>query len=72
MIHVAEAKTAKQAEADWILGIGKTYDQGFEYTRFLNICKNKLTGDIDTDPGARHGQFMVLIKPEIGRYEDID
>lgn len=71
MIHVAEAKTAKQAEADWILGVGKDHSQGFEYTRFLNICKNKLTGDIDSDPGARHGQFMVLIKPEQGRYEDI-
>jgi hypothetical protein len=72
MVHVAEAKTAKQAEADWILGIGKTYEQGFEYSRFLNICKNKLTGDSDTDPAARHGQYMVLIKPEIGRYEDLD
>lgn len=72
MIHVAEAKTAKQAEADWILGIGKTHEQGFEFSRFLNICKNKLTGDLDSDPAARHGQFMVLIKPEIGRYEDIE
>jgi len=72
MTHVAEAKTAKQAEADFILGIGRDLSQGFEFTRFLNISKNKLTGDSDTDPNARHGQFMVLIKPEIGRYEDID
>ncbi len=72
MIHVAEAKTAKQAEADWIIGIGKTHDAGFEFTRFFNVCKNKLTGDIDSDPAARHGSFMVLIKPDIGRYEDIE
>jgi hypothetical protein len=71
MNHVADAKTAKQAEADFIIGIGKDHAQGFEFVRFLHILKNKLTGDMDTDPNSRHGRFEVLIKPEIGRYEDL-
>lgn len=71
MSHVAEAKTSKQAEADWILGIGKTYDGSTEAVRYLNISKNKLMGDQDTDPNLRHGRFEVFIKPHIARYEDI-
>lgn len=71
MGHVANAKTAKQAEADFILGIGKTNEAGWERTRFINISKNKLTGDDDSDPEARHARLEVLIKPEIARYEDI-
>lgn len=71
MGHVSNAKTAKQAEADFIVGIGKTNETGWERTRFINISKNKLTGDDDSDPEARHARFEVLIKPEIARYEDI-
>lgn len=72
MGHVADAKTAKQAEADWILGIGKSNDEGYEYIRYLNISKNKLSGDEDSVPSLRHGRAEVLIKPEVARYEDID
>lgn len=72
MGHVANAKTSKQAEADWILGIGKTHEAGFDYIRFLNISKNKLTGDEDTDPSMRHAKLNVTIRPEIARYEDIE
>jgi hypothetical protein len=71
MGHVANAKTAKQAEADWILGIGKTHDEGFELMRYLNISKNKLVGDSNTLPELRHGKFDVIIKADNGRYEDI-
>lgn len=71
MNHVANAKTSKQAEADWILGIGKVDDIGFEQVRFLNISKNKLSGDEDTIPELRHGRMDVLINPYIGRYEDM-
>jgi len=71
MNNVANAKTSKQAEADWILGIGKIHDIGLEYIRFLNICKNKLQGDPDTNPELRHGRLEVLISPSIARYEDI-
>jgi hypothetical protein len=71
MNNVAGAKTAIQAEADWILGIGKTNDAGFELIRHFNICKNKLLGDEDSDPNQRHGKFDVLIQPQIARFKDI-
>jgi hypothetical protein len=71
MNNIANAKTSKQAEADWILGIGKVHDIGLEYIRFLNLCKNKLQGDPDTNPELRHGRLEVLITPSIARYEDL-
>lgn len=71
MGHVANAKTAKQAEADWILGIGKSNQEGLEYVRHLNISKNKLVGDKDSIPELRHGKLDVIIKPEVARYEDL-
>lgn len=70
MSNVANAKTSKQAEADWILGIGTIHDTGWESVRFLNLSKNKLMGDKDTDPKLRHGKMEVLIKPDVARYED--
>lgn len=72
MANVANAKTAKQAEADWILGIGKVHDNGYERVRYLHASKNKLSGDEDTDPALRHGKCEVLISPQIARYEDIN
>lgn len=71
MENVANSKTAVQAEADFIAGIGKIHDQGFEHIRFINISKNKLFGDEDSDPTMRHGKFEVLIQPDIARYKDI-
>lgn len=71
MNNVANAKTAKQAEADWILGVGKIHDSGYENVRFLHLSKNKLMGDTDTDPALRHGKREVIIEPMIGRYKDI-
>lgn len=72
MENVANAKTSKAAEADWILGIGKTHDVAEEYLRHLHLSKNKLAGDVDSDPEQRHGRSTVRIRPDIGRYEDID
>jgi KaiC/GvpD/RAD55 family RecA-like ATPase len=71
MEHVANAKTAMQAEADFILGIGKVHDQNQEYVRFLNISKNKLFGDQDSIADLRHGRFETMIEPQIARYKDI-
>jgi len=71
MDDVANAKTAKQAEADWILGIGKSHNQEEETIRYFNICKNKLAGDEDTIPELRHGSSPVRIAAEYARYEDI-
>ena len=71
MDNVAEAKTSKQSEADWILGIGKTHEPGMENIRYFNISKNKLQGDEDSEPTLRHGRREMLIEPQIARYKDI-
>ncbi len=71
MGHVAEAKTSKQAEADWILGIGRSNEGGTEDVRYFNISKNKLMGDAKSDPELRHGRFDVYIRPQVARYEDL-
>ena len=71
MANVANAKTSKQAEADFILGIGKTHDEAAEYVRYINISKNKLMGDADSEPSLRHGRFETIIEPEIARYRDV-
>lgn len=71
MANVSNAKTSKQAEADFIIGIGKVFDEASEYIRFLNLSKNKLMGDQDTLSNLRHGRFETLIQPEIARFRDI-
>lgn len=71
MGHVSSAKTSKQAECDWILGIGKSHAEGEAYVRYLNISKNKLTGDSDSEEALRHGKKAVLIRPELARYVEI-
>jgi replicative DNA helicase len=71
MANVANAKTSKQAEADWILGIGKVNDAGYDNLRFMHLSKNKLPGDEDTDPHRRHDRWETLIEPMIGRYRDL-
>jgi KaiC/GvpD/RAD55 family RecA-like ATPase len=71
MANVSNAKTSKQAEADWILGLGKTHEETAEYIRYINLSKNKLMGDKDSIPSLRHGRFEVVIRPEIARYSDI-
>ena len=70
MSHVANAKTAKQAEADFILGIGKTHNKDEEFIRYFNISKNKLFGDEDTDPSRKHDFWEVEIDPQHARYRD--
>lgn len=71
MDDVDSSKTAKQGEADWILGIGKSNSEDEEYVRYLHLSKNKLTGDEDTDPELRHGTMSVIIQPHTARYKDI-
>lgn len=71
MANVANAKTSKQAEADWIVGIGKIHDPGYENVRYLHASKNKLIGDEDSIPDMRHGRKEVIINPAVARYEDI-
>lgn len=69
MAHAANAKTSKQAEADWILGIGFSFNDHYN-VRGLSVCKNKLLGGDESVPEMRHGQWEVLIAPEIARYVD--
>lgn len=71
MGHIANSKTSKAAEADFIFGIGKTHNTEQESSRYISICKNKLIGDTDSLPVFRHGAMEVLIRPEIMRYEDV-
>ena len=71
MANVANAKTSKQAEADWILGIGKVNDPGYDALRFFHASKNKLMGDEDTDPTLRHGRCETILDAHLGRYRDI-
>lgn len=71
MNHVSNAKTAMQAEADWILGVGKVHDAGWDNIRFLHASKNKLQGDEDTDRNLRHGRLEVIINAPVARYEDM-
>jgi len=70
MDNVSSAKTSKQAEADWILGIGATHQDGFEFIRHLHASKNKLSGDLDTEASMRHGKIDVIIEPTTARYLD--
>ncbi len=71
MEHCANAKTAIQAEADWILGLGKSHDTTEENIRFLSISKNKLLGDPEVIPSLRHGRGEVILNTQIMRFEDI-
>lgn len=70
MTDVDSSHTAKQGEADWVLGIGAVSDEGMENVRYFSICKNKLVGDADSIEGLRHGHFDAIIEPTIGRYRD--
>lgn len=70
MANVANAKTSKQAEADFIIGIGKVNDAGYDAIRYLHASKNKLL-DSMIDETLRHGRREVIIEPTIGRYRDI-
>ena len=72
MDDVDSSKTAKQGEADWILGIGKTHKEGMEAVRHLHVMKNKLVGDMETDESIRHGKADILILPQIARYADYE
>ena len=70
MNDVDSSHTAKQGEADWIIGIGKSNDPGFEAVRYLSVCKNKLPHTEGMEPSMRHAKTEVFINEDIARYED--
>jgi len=71
MEHMSNSKTAKPAELDWLLGIGKLADAGYEAIRFMNVDKNKLKGGAETKPEYRHHRWETIIDPIRVRYKDI-
>lgn len=70
MTDIADGHTAKPAEADWILGIGKIHDESKENERYLHTCKDKLPLSPGKDAARRHGTATVWFNPENGRYQD--
>jgi len=69
--QMADSKTGKPAELDFIIGIGRVDTEGFEYVRYISIPKNKLRGDENTNEHFRHGRFETLLKSEYSIYRDI-
>lgn len=59
---IAKSKTEKLAEGDFVIGIGKSHDSGYEDTRYLHFIKNKLTGI--------HAKITCQIDPTIARYTE--
>lgn len=70
MTDIDSSHTAKQGEADWIMGIGASKEDGFERMRYLSFMKNKLPEHPDKSPELRHAKLEVKINEPIARYED--
>lgn len=70
MNDVDSSHTAKQGEADWVLGIGKDSDEGLKRVRYLSVCKNKLPGHPDKIEELRHAKVEVFINESKAIYED--
>jgi len=70
MGHVSNSLTSKQAEADFIIGIGLDYKDPANIRGF-SICKNKLLGGSGTKPELRHAKWEVLLDPMCARYKDL-
>lgn len=70
--QMADSKTAKPSELDFIIGIGRQDKAGYDNIRYLSIPKNKLRGDKNSIEGMRHMKGKdVLLVPHFSVYEDI-
>ncbi len=69
-LDMADSKTAKPAELDYLIGIGIKTDAGYENMRYINIPKNKRRGGVGLLEAERHGKFSCLLKSELSIYED--
>ena len=70
--QMADSKTSKPSELDFIIGIGRTDKEGYENVRYINIPKNKLRGDTNTVEAMRHLKGKeVLIVPHLSIYQDM-
>lgn len=71
MAHMSNSKTAKPAELDWLLGIGKLDDAGYENIRFMHLDKNKLPGGPESVASLRHWKWEQILDAERVRYKDM-
>lgn len=70
--QMADSKTAKPSELDFIIGIGRIDKTGYDDVRFISLPKNKLRGDKDTVETMRHMKGKeVLLRPALSIYEDM-
>lgn len=69
---MANSKTAKPSELDFIISIGRIEKDGYEDIRFISIPKNKLRGDKNTIEAMRHMKAKeVQLIPTLSIYKDI-
>lgn len=69
--QMADSKTAKPSEMDFIIGIGREDKEGYENMRYLTVSKNKLRGDENTQEDMRHMRgHPVILKTQYSLYED--
>lgn len=70
--QMADSKTAKPSELDFIIGIGRIDKTGYDDVRFISLPKNKLRGSADTIESLRHMKAKeVLLRPALSIYEDM-
>ena len=70
-LDMADSKTDKPAELDFLIGIGRTEQEGYEYVRYINIPKNKRRGNQYMQEKDRHGKFQTIIVPQLSIYRDV-
>ena len=69
--QMADSKTAKPSEMDFIIGIGREDKEGYENMRYLTVSKNKLRGDENTQEEMRHMRgHPVKLRTQFSLYED--
>jgi replicative DNA helicase len=65
------SQTGIQGEADAIILIGRSSDPRENDVRFFSLPKNKMGDGVHVKPGMRNARFVLKIKPDIARYEDV-
>jgi hypothetical protein len=70
MNDVDSSHTAKQGEADWMFGLGRSDKVGEENRRFISVSKNKLPPVSGMVAEMRHAKVPILSVPELQIYED--
>lgn len=64
------SKTGIPGEADILICLGHSHDIKDKDKRFINIAKNKTTGDASVDPSKSHNQFVCSFNGATGRFTD--